>query len=173
MKKRLLALILASMLLCGCSGGEQYDTASIDNPILSGDIGSFSLLTPFNTFETDSGFTFTWEEASNASYYSIEISADANFINDRDAIYVKENNISQNSYELNYTLPVKDIVYYWRVTAKNKDHTKMSNEVWEFKYNSIKGNEIPIEIEDEQDWTVHKEGSEANVSIDRNYFFGK
>lgn len=172
MNKRILMLLTLPLLLGSCSSSEVFNTTNIDNPIKSGEIGEFNLLTPEDNFVATTGFTFTWEEANNASSYSIEISADENFYNDKDAIYVKENNISLAKFDLNYTLPVKDIDYFWRVTASNKDHSKKSKQVGKFHYASTKVGEIPIDIEDAQDWTVHKEGSQAEVSIDRNNFFG-
>ena len=172
MKKRILSLLIIPLLMSGCGSSESFNTVSVDAPVTTGEIGEFNLLTPVDGFATNTGFTFTWEAASNANSYSIEISADKSFYNDKDAIYVKENNISLPKFDLNYTLPIKDIVYYWRVTAINKDHTKVSKQVRQFKYNSSKVGEIPIEIEDAQDWSVHKEGSEATVAIDRSNFFG-
>ncbi len=169
MKKRGLALLLIPLLLCGCN-------ASVDKTIdverLFGDISAFKLTGPDDKYETYSGFTFTWEKAVNAETYSIEISETENFFNDKTGVnvYVKENNISQNSYELNYVLPKKDITYYWRVTAYNKDSSKVSD-VRTFKYLSTKVESIPIDIEDAQDWAVHKDGSKATVTIDRNDFF--
>ena len=173
MKKRLLSLLVLPLLLAGCGSSDEFNSVSVDNPIKSGAIGDFNLLTPKNDFKTNTGFTFTWEEASNASSYSIEISGDEHFYNDKDAIYVKENNISLPKFDLNYTLPKKDITYYWRVTALNKDSSKKcKQEYGTFFYESTKVGEIPIEIEDAQDWAVHKEGSAATVSVERDNFFG-
>ena len=168
MKKGLLASLLAlPLLICGCN----ETVTRIDVPTYSDEISAFSLTGPENGFIAQDSFTFTWEEARNAETYSIEISATENFYNDKDAIYVKENNISQNFFELNYTLPEKDITYYWRVTAVNSKKQKKSNEVGTFFYKSHEVGELHIDIEDAQDWAVHKEGSQAEVSIDRNNFF--
>lgn len=171
MKKGLLALLALPLLLAGCNNAAPAVT--IDTGRLSGDISAFNLTGPANDFVATGGFTFTWEAANNAEQYSIEIAETENFYNDKlnSKVYVKENNISQNNYDLNYSLPKKDILYFWRITALNKDHTKLSNQVGTFYYKSVKVSEIPIEIEDAQDWGVHKEGSKAEVSIDRNNFF--
>ena len=171
MKKGLLALLALPLLLAGCNNAAP--AATIDTSRLSGDIAAFNLTSPGDDFVTGSGFTFTWEAANNAEQYSIEIAETENFYNDKlnSKVYVKENNISQNSYDLSYSLPKKDVLYYWRVTALNKDHTRLSNQVGQFYYKSIKVSEIPIVIEDAQDWAVHKEGSKAEVEIDRNNFF--
>ena len=179
MKKRLFFLLLVPFLLIGCATSSvdkdsgTYDSQSIEHPRKSGEIGSFSLLTPQNGFTTDHGFTFTWEEANNADYYQLELASTLNFISDdEDEVYVRESNISVNRFDLDYSLPKKDILYYWRVTAVNKDHKKQCNDMRNFFYEAAKVGEIPIEIEDEQDWVLHKEGSYADISIDRSDFFG-
>ena len=173
MKKRLLALLFIPLLLAGCnSDNSKYESKTIETSHHIGEIGDFDLLTPVNGFSTDKGFTFTWEEASNADYYQLELANTPTFINDEDEVYVKESNISLAKFDLNYTLPKKDILYYWRVTAVNKDHTKKCGEIGNFYYKSSAVGELPIEIEDAQDWVLHKEGSYADISIDRNDFFG-
>ena len=122
---------------------------------------------------TDTGFTFTWQEANNADYYQIEIASTLSFVtDDEEEVYVRESNLANNLYVLNFSLPKKDVLYYWKVTALNKDHTKKCNEVGNFFYQAPKIDEIPIKIEDEQDWVLHKEGSYADISIDRSDFFG-
>ena len=163
-------------MLIGC-GQNNNDTASynqesIQRTTKTGEIGDFNLTGPENGFVTDTGFTFTWEEASNADNYQIEIASTASFVNDdADEVYVKESNLASNQYALNFNLPKKDILYYWRVTAVNADHTKKSP-VGNFYVTSPHIDEIPIKIEDEQDWVLHKEGSYADIKIDRSDFFG-
>ena len=182
MKKSLLALLLIPLLLTGCNNSKTPDNnnedkeqvaASIGSDIKKGEIGAFSLLAPANGFSTDTGFTFTWQAADNADHYTLEICSHVNFNNnDEDEVYVKERNIYSTEFNLNYTLPKKDILYYWRVTASNRDHTKMCNEMGNFFFKAPVIDSIPIEIEDAQDWVLHKEGSYADVSIDRTNFFG-
>ena len=180
MNKKLLLLLFVPFLLIGCNGGgaeidtESHETHTIEHPKHTGEIGDFALTGPGNGFVTDKGFTFTWEEASNSDYYQLEIASTLNFINDdEDEVYLRESNLSSNKYELNFVLPKKDIDYYWRVTAVNKDHKKVcSDEMHTFRYNAAKVGELPIKIEDEQDWVLHKEGSYADISIDRSDFFG-
>ena len=160
-------------MLSGCTSDTSFEHQNIDHTRRTGEIGAFSLTSPANGFSTGEGFTFEWEEASNADYYQLELASTMNFISDdEDEVYVRESNISINKFDLNYTLPTKDILYYWRVTAINKDHTKRCNSDGNFFYESADIREIPIEIEDEQDWVLHKEGSYADISIDRNDFFG-
>ena len=152
---------------------ESFESQTVEHPRKTGEIGAFKLLTPENGYSTSQGIAFTWEEASNCDSYQLEISSTLNFTNEyEDEVYVKESNIATTNFSLNYTLPKKDTLYYWRVTAVNKDHTKKCDELGNFFYESIKVDEIPIKIEDEQDWILHKEGSYADISIDRNNFFG-
>ena len=135
MKKRsFLYLLLLPFLLVGCnkgSGGKNSENVqSIDHPRKSGEIGAFNLVSPANDFSTDTGFTFTWEGASNSDYYQLEMATTLSFVSDdEDEVYVRESNISVNKFDLDYSLPKKDVFYYWRVTAVNKDHTKKCNEV--------------------------------------------
>ncbi len=178
MKKRFLSLLLLPLMLIGCTNNNpnsdkgSYDHNSISKAVHTGEIGDFKLTGPENGFVTDTGFTFTWEEANNADNYQIEIASTLSFVNDdEDEVYVKENNLASTQYALNFNLPKKDIIYYWRVTAVNVDHTKKS-EVGNFYVASPKVDEIPIKIEDEQDWVLHKEGSYADIKIDRSDFFG-
>ena len=176
MKKRFLLLFLLPALLlsgCGASNTPLEPEVVIDHAKLSGEIGAFNLTSPANGFSTGEGFTFEWEVASNADYYQLEIASTLNFISDdEDEVYVRESNISINKFDLNYSLPTKDILYYWRVTAINKDHTKRCNSDGNFFYESADIREIPIEIEDEQDWVLHKEGSYADIKVDRSDFYG-
>ncbi len=182
MKKRFLGFLLLPLLLTGC-GAEPSESVSIDNtsypthsavhPRKTGEIADFNLVGPENGFSTGEGFSFTWEACPNADYYQLEIASTLNFLSDDpDEVYVRESNLSNNKFDLTYVLPKKDILYYWRVTAVNKDHTKKSKTDRNFFYESAKIDEIPITIEDEQDWVLHKEGSYANISIDRSNFFG-
>ena len=165
-------------MLIGCTNNNpnsdkgSYEHNSINKAVHTGEIGDFKLTGPEDGFITDTGFTFTWEEANNADNYQIEIASTLSFVNDdEDEVYVKENNLASTQYALNFNLPKKDIIYYWRVTAVNVDHTKKS-EVGNFYVASPKVDEIPIKIEDEQDWVLHKEGSYADIKIDRSDFFG-
>ena len=181
MKKKLFALavfLLIPFMASGCetnnsgSNGPDGSANPINHERKSGEIADFHLTAPGNDFVTEGGVTFTWEEANNADNYQIELSSTLSFVtDDEEEVYVKESNLSSNQYVLNFNLPKKDTWYYWRVTALNKTHTKKS-EVGKFYVVSPNIEAIPIEIEDEQDWALHKEGSYADISIDRTNFFG-
>ena len=163
-------------MLIGCAsngiGNESFNASTINHTRKSGEIADFNLTGPENGFVTDTGFTFTWEAANNADNYQIEIASTASFVmDDEDEVYVKESNLYSNQYVLNFNLPKKDILYYWRVTAVNMTNTKKSS-VGNFFVASPHIDEIPIKIEDEQDWVLHKEGSYADIKIDRSDFFG-
>ena len=181
MKKRFLGFLLLPLILSGCGASANseeidtgsYETHSIEHPLNTGEIAAFDLLTPTNEFSTGGAFSFTWEVANNANYYNLEIASTVSFVSDdEDEVYVRETNLSNTKFDLTYYLPKKDITYYWRVTAVNKDHTKKSTSVNHFFYEAPNIDEIPIEIEDEQDWVLHKEGSYADIKVDRSNFFG-
>lgn len=176
MNKRILGLVILPLLIAGCNQGAkdnyEYKTTPIETTRKVGEIGAFNLLTPVNAYSSIDDFVFTWEEASNSESYQIEISDNIHFYNDKDSNYVTEKNLMTNKFVLSYQLNEKDKLYYWRVTAFNSDHSKVSEQINNFFYESDKKAEVPILIEDAQDWTVHKEGSKATVSIDRNNFFG-
>ena len=179
MKKLLLGLFILPLLLTGCKNNtpvtesESFETTSIDHPRKTGDIGAFNLLSPANDFSTNTGFTFTWEEATNSDYYEIEIATTMNFVtDDEDEVYLRQSNIANPRYDLNFSLPTKDARYYWKVTAINRDHKRKCADNGTFYYESSNVGELEIAIEEEQDWVLHPEGSFANISIDRNDFFG-
>ena len=181
MKKRFLSLLLLPLMLGACSGQKgpsipdySYDSRTVDHERRSGAIADFNLLGPVNSFVVEGNCTFTWEQNSNnVDYYILEIASTESFVtDDNDEVYVRESNISNNRFDLNYSLPKKDILYYWKVTAVNKESRKPCNTMDTFFYKSTSVGELPITIEDEQDWVLHKEGSYADISIDRNDFFG-
>ena len=166
MKKRFLLFLLLPLILSGCNN------VKVDHTRKTGEIGDFAIIAPENGFSDSDGIVFEWEEASNSDFYQLELASTINFItDDEDEVYVRESNLYSNKFNLTYALPTKDITYYWRVTAVNQDHSKKSN-VGNFFYKSANDKEIPIEIEDAQDWVLHKQGSYADISIDRSNFFG-
>ena len=176
MNKRFLTLLCIPFLIIGCAQAEKdinsYNERSIVEPTHTGAISEFSLLTPVNDYSAASDFVFTWEEASNCDYYQLEIANTSDFSYDEENVFVRESNLSKNTFTLNYSLQKKDQLYYWRVYAVNKDHKQQSREVGRFFYESAKIDEIPITIEDPDDWILHKEGSYADIRVDRSDFFG-
>ena len=181
MKKKLLAfmtLLLVPFMVSGCNthdptaSGDNGSATPINHDRKTGEIADFHLTAPGNDIITEGDLTFTWEEAANADNYQIELSSTLSFVtDDEEEVYVKESNLSSNQYALNFNLPKKDTMYYWRVTAVNRTHSKKS-EIGNFYVVSPTIEAIPISIEDEQDWALHKEGSYADISIDRSNFFG-
>ena len=180
MKKRFLALLLLPLMIGACSGQNggsipdySYNNQSINHERKTGELAEFNLLGPDDGFVVEGNYTFTWEGHTNVDYYFLEIASTEGFVtNDNDEVYVKESNISNNRFDLNYSLPKKDVTYYWRVTAINKDHRQLCNNAATFFYKAVNEGELEIKIEDEQDWILHKEGSYADISIDRTNFFG-
>lgn len=171
MKKRFLLFFLFPLLLGGCNlaGADK----SIVTPHHTGEISSFNLTSPGNNTTQAGSFTFTWEAAENSDYYELEMATTIEFVtDDSDEVYVRESNITTNKFELNYTLSKKEVIYYWRITAFNKDSKKKCASDGKFFYQSANKDELPFEIEDPQDWVLHKEGSYADISVDRSNFFG-
>jgi len=162
MKKRFLGLLLLPLMLGACNGKSgipsySYNNQSINHDRKTGAIAEFSLLGPLDGFVVSGNYTFTWEGHTNVDYYFLEIASTKTFItDDTDEVYVKESNISNNRFDLNYSLPKKDITYYWKVTAVNKDHKQECNKVDTFYYKAVNEGELQIKIEDEQDWVLHK-----------------
>ena len=101
MKKRFLLLaLLFPLMLSGCGAETPANHENIDHTRRTGEIGAFSLTSPANGFSTGEGFTFEWEEASNADYYQLELASTMNFISDdEDEVYVRESNISINKFD--------------------------------------------------------------------------
>ena len=180
MKKRFIGLLLLPLMIAACSGQSgysipdySYDSHTINHDRKSGEINNFSLLGPTEGFVIEGNYTFTWESCINADYFILEMATTETFItDDPDEVYVRESNISNNRFDLNYSLPKKDEFYFWRVTAINSDNRKQCNAIDKFYYKAPNEGELPIKIEDEQDWVLHKEGSYADISIDRTDFFG-
>ena len=173
MKKRFLLFFLLPLILSGCGEVSLTAEQTVESARHTGEISDFNLTSPANGVTLSGSFTFTWEAAENADYYQLEMATTVNFVtDDSEEVYVRESNISTNKFELNYTLTQKDVLYYWRITAINKEHSKKCNADGNFFYKSDNTNELPIEIEDAQDWVLHKEGSLADISVDRSNFFG-
>ena len=85
MKKRFLGLLLLPLLIVGCAqtnsaDNGSYEKHSVETARKTGEIGEFNLTGPANGFVTDTGFTFTWEEASNSDFYQIEIASTLSFV---------------------------------------------------------------------------------------------
>ena len=162
-------LLLLPLVLGGCS----LKTEIIDHSRNDGIISEFVLTSPANGVSISEDITFTWEEATNVDYYQLEIADNVKFIKNNDNhVYLREGNLSTNTFKLNYSLPTKDILYYWKVTAFNENYTVECSEIGNFFYESSNTMELPINIEDAQDWVLHKEGSYADISIDKTNFFG-
>ena len=76
--------------------------------------GSFCLKGPDDDVAVEQNPTFTWQKASGATAYDLEIATDKQFEN---VVHAKQD-ISGESYTLDTNLTIGER-YYWRVTAKN------------------------------------------------------
>lgn len=183
MKKRyiLLPLFIASLLSsCGDINYEEYQfdaNPTSEQPIIKGKLGDFSLLAPDNGGDVDETPIFTWTKSENAITYTLEISQLDTFPNNIDSvIYIKQSNISGTSFKVSSDLKLKNTVYYWRVTAvnplnNNSTGKEKMSETRSFTYISKNVEEINIGVGEDGDWTLHKDGSFADIEVDRNNFF--
>ena len=206
MKKKLLMLFPALALLAGCSISE-VNTAvvkwtnnniidkafpslknstkldfeegqSLDEVHQKGVLGNFNLVAPSNDSIVNEQPTFTWTRSENAVSYTLEVCSSETFDNSSSSIvYAKESNISSTSFKLSASLRLKNISYFWRVTAVNDYNSKTVgkskvSEVRKFFYKVESSGEIEIPVGEAGDWALHKVGSVADIAIDHNDFFG-
>lgn len=185
-KKVFLVLPLLITVLAGCDSNKEdnslnlsFDEGSnITETTKKGELGDFSLVAPAKDAIVNSEPTFSWTASSNAISYTLEVCSSESFISNTSSIvYAKETNISTTSFKLSADLKTKDITYYWRVTAVNDYNSKTVgktkvSEVSSFFYEVLEAGEISIPIGEEEDWSLHKEGSFATVKIDNTDFFG-
>ena len=170
--KRFLFLLSGLLLLSGC--GPSLNPVEV--PIGkggSGEISSFSLLTPGDNLILGSVSTFEWEEAKGASTYTLEICSSDLFVSGTDTIdYYSRPNIVDHSFTLHADLAFKDTTYYWRVTAKNALHEKVSSSTFSFFYKAPEIDEVLFPMGTADDWQLHPIGSYADIGIDQSDFFG-
>lgn len=192
MKKRCL-LLLASLLVLGAcsdsSGGSStpitpvnprtevdFDELEDNNYVPSeqktGEISSFSLLSPASGVTLDALETFKWESAENADKYTIEICSSELFINDNSMIdYYIQENINATKWTVTSTLMLKNTNYYWRVIAYNKSDIKYCSDVFSFYHKAPEIEEVYFDVGEADDWQLHSVGSYADISIDNSNFF--
>ena len=176
--KTAIVICLAVILAFGCGlviyGGiadATIDEVTIASTELTGEIGSFSATTPVNDAVLTAIPAFKWEKAENAETYTLEIASTTEFDISTDEYYIITSGIVSNEFNLQADLK-KDKRYYWRVTAKNKDHQEViAGDYLTFYYQAILYDEIPISIGYADEWKVHEVGSKATVSLDHNGFF--
>ena len=181
-KKIFKSLFLISVLgfvFSSCGNQKEYGT---NDPIniseKEGELSAFNLLTPTVGSLLEALPTFTWEASTNAVSYTLEVCSREDFIHtSSEIVYTKETNISCNHFTLSSSLKKKDITYYWKVTAINNFNDteeakkKVCNAVFSFEYKAIVASKVDLPIGEVSDWTLHKEGSYANISVDKNNFF--
>ena len=169
MKKVLFVLLILSVVLLlafGCSVKEN-EVTPIEN---TGEIGSFSAITPLNDVVLNEIPVFSWTEAENADSYTLEIASDR-FFDITDELYISKTGITDTTFTIVSELK-KNQEYFWRVTAKNaKNSTVITGEFLSFYYEATLYDEIPVSIGYADEWKVHEVGSKATVSLDHNDFF--
>lgn len=177
--KTAIVICLIVLLTFGCGlviyGGiadASISEVSIEVTQKTGEIGAFSAVTPTNNATLTAIPAFSWTEAENADTYTLEISSDSEF-DIADEYYIVKSGITTTTFNLQADFK-KDKSYYWRVTAKNKDHSELiTGEALVFFYQATLYEEIPISIGYADEWKVHEVGSKATVTLDHSSFFGE
>ncbi len=182
MKRNLIiALLLVSMLLslCGCGtnfGSLKENTLQI--PEKHGALGEFSLSAPAADESVFQIPTFKWEAAENAAYYTFEICSSTVFstvdnMGNTVDVYVKKSGLTETQIQPVADIRQKDSIYYWRVTAHNDDGSKICTGDYRMFYLAVPDvDSIDISINNADDWVRHTAGSYADISINRDNFFG-
>ena len=65
----------------------------------------------------------------------------------------------------------KDTTYYWRVFAYNQTGSLESTETFSFFIKAPVVDEVHFDLGEADDWTLHPQGSYADITIDNNNFF--
>ena len=180
-KKVLILLPLIAMLLTGCnkSSAKAFDFDAVDSNTLttttqSGQIGAFDLVSPTNNSIVDEVPVFEWTAAENATKYTLEVCSSMQFASDLEAVdYYSQKNIVTTKFQINANLTHLNSNYYWRVFAYNDSKQEvMSTSVFTFYMKAPEVEEVPFDLGNADDWSVHQVGSRADISIDNTDFFG-
>ena len=136
-------------------------------------LGSFNLVSPTNGKQIGELETFRWEACENADTYTLEFSSHPNFIAGIDAIdYYKQKCIHATEWTFNGALTLNNQDYYWRVYAVNGTGEVLSNQTFSFYFAAPEVEEVKFDLGDADDWTLHEQGSVADISMDNSNFFG-
>lgn len=169
MKKVLFIMIIAVAVILtafGCTAKEN-EFAPTEK---SGQVGSFSAVTPADGVTLREIPVFSWTEANNADSYTLEIASTTEF-SIKDELYIKKSGITTTSFNLVADLK-KNQNYYWRVIARNGTNASLiEGEYLSFYYEAILYDEIPLSIGYADEWKVHEVGSKATVALDKSNFF--
>ena len=145
----------------------------VETPTNQDEIGSFDLISPFNNQVLEQLGTFTWEAATNADKYTIEISSSPEFIAGLATVdYYKQPNIYATSWTPSVNLIYQNADYYWRVTAVNGSGNPVVSEVSTFRMVAPEVEEFQLDLGEADDWQLHPTGSYADIGIDNSNFFG-
>lgn len=172
MKQKWLLVCLCVLLACGSFGCGS--TVNHGAPVVHrGAIGDFSLLAPGADAVVYEPPVFSWQAAENADCYTLEVCSSTRFSQTEDAVYIKKTGIVSTTYAIGADLADKNTDYFWRVTAVNADTQKASSQgVARFYLSAAAVTSIDFDIDYADEWTVHREGSVASVSVDKTDFFG-
>lgn len=138
----------------------------------SGSLGMFSLSSPSLGASLKDASVFSWTEAANAAYYTLEIASTEKFIsNDNSLVYYKHDYIAATSFKIDANLSQKDITYYWRVTAHAGGKNILCNNVFHFFLESVAYDEVAFPLGEVSDWSIHQQGNPVQLSLDNTDFF--
>ena len=168
-----LLLPLLALILTSCGGSNPVVESNIFEPTTnSGALGSFSLLSPYYDELIESVPTFTWESSENAEYYTLEIASTLTFINnDPSVVYYKQDYITSPYFTIKASLTQRDMDYYWRVKARSGGKTQECDEIFTFHLSSIDYESVDFSLGRESDWSIHSQGTQCDLDIDKTNFF--
>lgn len=168
-----LLLPLLALVLSSCSGGDPViGSNDFEQTTKSGALGSFSLLAPYYNELIDEVPTFTWESSENAEYYTLEIASTLTFINnDPSVVYYKQDYITAPYFTIKASLNQRDTDYYWRVRARSGGRSKECDEVFSFHLSSLDYESVKFPLGKESDWSIHSQGNQCTLDIDKTNFF--
>ena len=172
MKRRNIFITILLAFVMFISSCANITTNEYSYSLNTEEIGDFELVSPTNGQESITVPTFNWNKATNADSYTLEVCSSTRFDQIEDTVYIKKTGIVDNKFTISAGLKNKDTTYYWKVTAKNQKKSKVCAQGYSsFYLKSNSDEEIEFNIEYADEWKVHEEGSQAEVSIDKSNFF--
>lgn len=160
----LFVILAASLVSCAAVDRNFVEISVSKNTQKPGDFG---LLTPTAEQSVTYVPTFTWQLSANADSYTFELCSSENFSQKDDDTYIKKTGITSTTYTIGANLSAKETTYFWRVTAVSGGGKTAKTS--SFYLDSVKG-EVAFPVDYADDWSVHKEGSNATLSVEKDFF---
>ena len=173
-----ICIMLSLLALVGCAEKEKiFASNNVTYPVVSGTLGEFSAITPLKVdeetmLEVYDVPTFSWTASQNADTYELEIASTDSFT-DTDTLYYKKIGITSTEFSIGAALKKKNQTYYWRVTAVNSSgHKLLTDDSMCFYYKAKMQDQVEMDVIYSDEWTRHKDGSNAKIEVNKNNFFG-